>query len=60
MISNKDKKLRIFDYSFIVLTFSILGDVPDVEDASVVVLSIPQYSRYRAILKRVAGKENFL
>ena len=37
-----------------------LGDVLEIDDAAVIVLSIPQYSRYRAVLKRIAGKEKQL
>lgn len=33
------------------------GDVPDIDDLGVNILSIPQYSRYRSILKRIAGRE---
>ena len=33
-----------------------IGDVPDIDDPGVVVLSTSQYSRYRAVTKRIAGK----
>ena len=33
------------------------GDVPDIDDPGVLILSMPQYSRYRATLKRIAGRE---
>ncbi|XP_059083538.1 AT-rich interactive domain-containing protein 5B-like [Tigriopus californicus] len=34
-----------------------IGDVPDIDDLGVNILSIPQYGRYRSILKRIAGRE---
>ena len=36
---------------------SEIGDVAGTEDLAVIVLSHSQYSRYRSVLKRVAGKE---
>ena len=36
---------------------SEMGDVAGTDDLAVIVLSHSQYSRYRSVLKRVAGKE---
>ena len=36
---------------------SEIGDVAGTDDLAVIVLSHSQYSRYRSVLKRVAGKE---
>ena len=35
----------------------ISDDIPSLDERGVVILSSPQYSRYRAINKRIAGKE---
>lgn len=34
-----------------------IGDMPHPDDSGVVILSLPQYSRYRGLTKRLAGKE---
>lgn len=34
-----------------------IGDVPEMDDPAVIVLGAPHYSRYRAVTKRIKGKE---
>jgi len=49
---------KSYCYCIFIAFLKISGDNADIDEVAVVVLSNPQYSRYRAVLKRVAGKEN--
>ena len=36
-----------------------IGDVPDLNDSAVVIINSSQYSRYRAVLRRIQGAEKY-
>ena len=36
-----------------------IGDIPDLNDSAVVIINSSQYSRYRAVLRRIQGSEKY-
>ena len=43
---------------YTLLFCSNTGDIKHIDDLSVIILSHSQYSRYRAVLKRISGRED--
>ena len=49
--------LQLFYSSIVINQLRLIGDIKGIDDLAVIILSHSQYSRYRSVLKRIAGCE---